>query len=629
MTESDADHEESERLFGERQDQISRPVLRLFREYGPKHPGLLAAALVATMLAPIVALLPTYVLKVTIDGALFQTTAYSYPLVPDAWMPESRWHQILLSVALVVASATVQIGLRRVNTLSWNLFAQKVMHELRTGAYDKMVQLGMEFFTSQRTGQLLSVLNADVNQLEDLLRDMVGNILGAAMRVVGIAAIMLLLNWRLALVSLAPVPILAALSFWFAGRFQEQYRRSRESVGVLTSRIENSLGGIAVVKSYTNEDRESERIESASRDYLDAKWDATVTRSRLLPSMQLVNWLGFALILLVGGYWLVSGPPPGFSGTLQVGTLVAFLTYNQQFTPPLIQAGRLVELYYEAQASATRVYGLMDYPLGVDRADDGEVLDGVEGEVEFDHVSFSYPDADEQVLRDVSATVESGETLGLVGSTGAGKTTLVKLLLRFYDPDAGVVRVDGRDLRDVDLESLRESVGYVSQDPLLFDGSVKENVAYAKPDADEPAVVSAAKAAGAHEFVEGLADGYDTRVGERGVKLSGGQRQRLSLARALLRDPDILILDEATSHVDNETEALIQRNLRDITADRTTFVVAHRLSTVRDADQVLVLDDGEVAERGTHDELVAAGGIYADLWRVQVGEVEGRVGEEL
>jgi ATP-binding cassette subfamily B protein len=286
----------------------------------------------------------------------------------------------------------------------------------------------------------------------------------------------------------------------------------------------------------------------------------------------------------------------------------------------MAQFGQIINMYQRAYASAARVFGLMDEDAGIDERSDADDLVVAEGHVEYDGVSFGYDD--EPILEDVSFAAEGGDTLALVGPTGAGKSTALKLLLRMYDVDAGAVTVDGQDVRDVSLASLRSAVGYVSQETFLFYGTVRQNVTYGAFDADDEAVVAAAKAAEAHEFVTNLPDGYDTMVGERGVKLSGGQRQRLAIARAMLKDPEILILDEATSDVDTETEMLIQRSLDRLTEDRTTFVIAHRLSTVKDADRIVVLDDGRVAERGTHEDLLAADGLYASLWGVQAGEIE-------
>ncbi|MFW5935345.1 MAG: ABC transporter ATP-binding protein, partial [Halolamina sp.] len=371
----------------------------------------------------------------------------------------------------------------------------------------------------------------------------------------------------------------------------------------------------------------------SSREYLDSQWDAITTRIKFFPSLQATTAAAYVSVFFVGGWWVVTGTPPHpfFSGgdpeaTLTAGTLVLFLNYSRRFVYPMRQMGQIINGYQYAEAAGERIVGLLDDDTRVGSTVDGVELDEVHGHVEFEDVNFAYRDAggdaEETVLRGVSFDADAGDYVGLVGPTGAGKSTTMKLLLRFYDPDAGAIRLDGRDVGEIDIRSLREHVGYVSQEPYLFYGTVADNIAYGVPDYDEAAMHEAAETAGAHEFVANLEDGYDTMVGERGVKLSGGQRQRIALARTILRDPEVLVLDEATSHVDNETEAVIQNSLETLTEDRTVFAIAHRLSTVRDADQILVMDGGEIVERGDHEQLIDGDGLYANLWRVQVGEME-------
>ncbi|MFB6146375.1 MAG: ABC transporter ATP-binding protein [Halobacteriaceae archaeon] len=614
--------DDEQELFAEQQEQIERPAYRLFRSYAPERPLPLAVALATTVLSPLISLFPTYMLKVIIDSVLQNNAPYRLPLVPRGWLPTGQWEQILLSVGLILGSVALNLGVGLANNWGWHLFSEHVQHTLRTNSYDKMQRLGMEFFTNQRTGQILSILNNDVNELQTFLQSYVSRIIRITVQFLGIAVVLFSLKWQLALVTLLPVPVMTWYSFQYGSKVREKYGDIRQAVGTLHSRIENSVSGISVVKSYTQEPFESDRVEESSAEYFDARWDMLLTRITFFPVLNFMNWAGFALTLLVGGYWITVGPPLFFAGSLSIGTLVAFLTYNQQFTGPIIQIGHVLDQYEDARASIVRVFALTDYPVDVADADDAVTVDDVEGDLVFDDVTFTYPDSDEPVLDGVTIDVAAGEMVGLVGPTGAGKSTLVKLLLRFYDPDEGAVRIDGHDLRDVRLQSLRESIGYVSQDPFLFDGTVRENLRYAALDADDHEIEAAAKVANAHEFITDLDDGYETRVGERGVKLSGGQRQRVAIARAVLKDPDLLILDEATSHVDNETEVLIQHSLRDLIADRTTVAIAHRLSTVRSADQIVVLEDGEVTERGSHEELLVEDGLYATLWAVQVGQIE-------
>jgi len=339
------------------------------------------------------------------------------------------------------------------------------------------------------------------------------------------------------------------------------------------------------------------------------------------PGMELITGAALLATFILGGLWVFSGPPLFFSGTLTTGDFVVFMLLTQRLTGPMAQLSSIVDWYENAKASGKRICGLMDVPVRIEDAPNPVALDDVEGGIEYDEVAFGY-EGEELILDGVDFDVSPGETVALVGPTGAGKSTVAKLLMRLYDVDDGAVRVDGHDVRDVRLSDLRESVGYVSQDTFLFDGSVAENIRYGRFDASMDEVRAAADAAEAHEFIEGLSEGYDTRVGERGVKLSGGQRQRIALARVILRDPEIVLLDEATASVDTETEYLIQRSLDRLTADRTTLAIAHRLSTIKDADTILVIEDGRIVERGSHDELLATEGLYANLWGVQAGEIE-------
>ncbi|MFB6311998.1 MAG: ABC transporter ATP-binding protein [Salinirussus sp.] len=603
---------ESEAFEAER-EQVERPMYRLFVEYGRPHLGHFVVGLVASIVARMLDLMPPLLLAVAIDAIFHQEAAFGLLFVPNALLPDTRVGQLWLVGGLIAATFGGAAVFHYARNWGWNRFAQGVQHAVRTDTYDRMQRLDMGYFADKQTGELMSVLSNDVNRLERFLNDGLNSMSRLAVMVLGIAAILFILDWRLALVALLPVPLIAVFTRKFIEIIQPKYASVRSTVGTLNSRLENNLGGIQVIKTSTTEPFESDRVDDVSQEYYDANWDAIKTRITFFPGLRLFSGLGFVITFVVGGLWV-------FAGTVSVGTFVAFIFYTQRFIWPMAQFGQIINMYQRAYASAERVFGLMETEGRL--ADDADAPDLVvhDGAVDYDDVSFAYDG--EPVLADVSFQAAGGETVALVGPTGAGKSTAVKLLMRLYDVDEGTIRIDDQDIRDVSVPSLRQAIGYVSQETFLFYGTVKDNIAYGSPGATDAEIREAAAAAEAHAFIENLPNGYETMVGERGVKLSGGQRQRIAIARAILADPSILVLDEATSDVDTETELLIQRSLDRLTADRTTLVIAHRLSTVKDADRIVVLEDGRVVERGTHDELIAADGLYANLWAVQAGEID-------
>jgi ATP-binding cassette subfamily B protein len=602
-------------------------MARLFAQYGRPEWSLLALAVMTSLAGRTVALVPPLVLGVAIDAVFVGNTAYTLPLVPAAWLPTTRVGGLWFSVVLVVGALVSSVLLTWAQGVGFSLFSNRVQHRVRIDAYEAMQGLDMSFFDDKQTGQVMSILNNDVRNLKSFLNGTVGGVVQLLVTVTAIAGILVYLNAQLALVTLVAVPLLTTFTVWFMRTVRPLYRALRESVGDLNTRIENNLDGIEVIKTSSTEGFETGRVEDASWTSYLRTWAVVKLEYLYQPGMELMAGVAFAVTFVVGGLWLVTGPPGPFTGTLLVGEFVTFLFMTQRFVDPLAGAGRIVNSYENARASAERIFDLSDRPVLVGESDSPVALprDEVVGRIEYDDVAFGYR-SDSPVLAGVSFAVEPGETVAFVGPTGAGKSTLAKLLLRLYDVNAGSIRVDGVDIRDLSLVDLRRAVGYVGQDVYLFDGTVRENLQYGAFDASHEEMVAAARAAESHEFVSRLPDGYDTRIGERGVKLSGGQRQRLSIARAMLQDPAILVLDEATSSVDTETELYIQRALDTLTEGRTSVVIAHRLSTVRSADLILVLDGGGVAERGTHDELLARPGLYATLWGIQAGDTNGLPG---
>ncbi|MEA1079367.1 ABC transporter ATP-binding protein [Marinobacter qingdaonensis] len=495
----------------------------------------------------------------------------------------------------------------------WRNLAQRLQSDLRQDAYEHAQRLDMSFFEARSSGQLVATMNDDVNQLERFLDGGANAMIQVLVTVVAVGAVFFVLSPLIALLAFTPIPLIIWGAFFFQRKAGPLYADVREKVGDLSSRLANNLGGIATIKSFTAERREAERLKASSEAYVEANRRAIRISSAFIPVIRMAILAGFLATFTVGGMMALEG-------SLNVGAYGVLVFLTQRLLWPLTGLAEVIDLFERAMASTRRILDLLAEPVYVHDQEGVPLAQPVRGDVRFEQVSFHYP-ASGAGIKGIDLQVPAGHTLALVGATGSGKSTLVKLLLRFYDPSQGRILIDGQPIQSLSLNSLRSAIGLVSQDVYLFEGSIRENLAYGKPDATDAEIVEAAKTAEAWSFIEALPDGLDTPVGERGIRLSGGQRQRLSLARALLKDPPILVLDEATSAVDNETEAAIQRSLKRIGHNRTVIMIAHRLSTIVDADTIAVVEAGQVVEAGTHQALLQQQGAYHAQWQVQTGQV--------
>ncbi|AEH37280.1 ABC transporter ATP-binding protein [Halopiger xanaduensis] len=651
--------------FEDIRDELEgNPMAKLIR-YALPYWVPLCVGFVSTMINRAARLFPALMLAAAIDLVITQSGSVDQllaatGLVPTEPIPADRTGERLSLLyylgTLTVGAYVVQSITHYLSRYFFQTTAQRIQHDLRLDTYDHMQRLSLSFFNDHQTGGMMAILNSDVNRLEDFFNTELRQITEAVMIFGLVGGYMLYTEPWLGALVLLPVPLIALATAKFIIWIEPKYKRIRERVAQLNTRLSNNLGGAAIVKSFDRYDVERGRVAEQSRGYRDEKIGAITVRKAFFASLRLLVGAMFVSILVAGGYSVVT------AGGLTAGTFVVYFMYLRELDGPMTRIGKTANNYQKAKSSAERVFGILATAADVQSPPDAESPDAVAGDVAFDDVRFSYGEGGERILEGVDLEVEAGETVGFAGTSGSGKSTLLKLLPRFYDvddrhalADGGVdaerggdaaVRIDGVDVRDYDLQTLRDRIGVVEQDPYMFSGTIRENIAYGDGEAfrtvleagedggDVPADVDrrireAAIAAGAHQFIEELPEGYDTMVGERGVKLSGGQRQRVSIARTILNDPDLIVLDEATSDVDTETEEVIQRNLDELTADRTAFVIAHRLSTIRDADRIVVMDDGEIIETGTHEGLIGRDGTYADLWDSQTGTDDGPGGRSL
>lgn len=585
----------------------SHPLVRLWGFAGP-HRRQIVLASVCSVLNKVFDLAPPILIGMAIDVVISQENSFLAALGVTSVVA-----QLWILAILTLLAWGLESAFEYAYQILWRNLAQTLQHELRVESYSHVQGLEMAYFEDRSTGGLMSILNNDINQLERFLDVGANDIIQVTTTVLVIGAMFFILAPEVAWMAFLPMPFI----LWGSTRFQKRiaplYVAVREHVSILNGQLSNNLGGIATIKSFTAEAHERERVSLLSADYKESNREAISLSSAFVPIIRMIIVIGFIATLVFGGILVVRGE-------LNVGAYSVLVFMTQRLLWPLTRLGQTIDLYQRAMASTSRVLDLLDTKSAIQDGVQRLPVDRVQGTVAFEDVSFEYSGHDMPVIHKLSLQVQAGETVALVGATGSGKSTLVKLLLRFYDIQSGVIRLDGQDIRDLRLADLRRAIGFVSQDVFLFHGTVRENITYGTFNAPLEEIVEAARIAEAHEFITELSQGYDTVVGERGIKLSGGQRQRLSIARAVLKDPPVLILDEATSSVDNETEAAIQRSMERIIVGRTTIVIAHRLSTVRNADRIFVLERGVIQEHGRHKELVTGDGIYAGLWRVQTGE---------
>jgi ABC-type multidrug transport system fused ATPase/permease subunit len=566
---------------------------RLFRFLGP-YWRVLTLSIVLLLISAGVDLLPPLFQRQIIDQAL----------------GEQQFRSLGLLIGALVGVYGLQALIGFGDNYTRHTLGERFILDLRVRLYAYLQRLSLSFFERTSTGELMSRVTNDVNALEQFVTHGSARTAENLLRLVGATVVLFVLNPRLAAWALLPVPVLAVGLRYFNTHIRPIYRNVRDRLGDINARLQDSLAGMRTVQAFGREDQELARFARESEGYYDARVRGIRFWSSFFPGIGFVAALGMVAVLGIGGSMVAQG-------VLTVGTLVAFLSYLQSLYGPIRSLVEIDNVFQQAIAAGERIFELLDEEPEITDAPDAVTLGKVEGEVQFDDVHFSYPTGDE-VLHDVMFTMAPGEMVALVGRSGAGKTSIANLVCRFYDPTHGRILVDGRDLREVQLDSLRSQIAVVLQDTFLFNTTVRENLLYGKPDATEEELVAAARAAYAHAFIAELPDGYETELGERGVKLSGGQKQRLALARAILADPRILILDEATSSVDAEAEYLIQQALESVLVGRTSLVIAHRLSTIRNADKIIALENGRIIEVGDHRELIQREGLYSQLYRRQI-----------
>ncbi len=521
-----------------------------------------------------------------------------------------RRQQLIILAVLTFIIWGLESAFDYIAAVTWRNISQDIEHSLRTDAFNNVLGLDLAFFENKSSGRLMAILNDDVNQLETFLDNGANRLVQTATTVLVIGGTFLYISPLVAVFAFIPIPIIIFGSLRFTNRIAERYTKIRNDIENLNANLSNSITGILTVKSFNREKKESERITLSSNEVKSANYHAIRLSAAFIPIIRIAILFGFTATLLIGGFLALDGE-------IKVATYSVMLFITQRLLWPLTELGVIFDSYQKAMASFRRIINLKNTTPTIDNGN--EKLTSFNKKIEISNLNFEYV-KNFPVLNDISIDINKGQTTAIVGSTGSGKSTLIKLILRLYDSTSGEIKFDGKNIRDLELDSLRNKIGLVSQDIFLFEGTVFENIAYGNLDAKDEEVWEAAKLSESDKFINLLPNKENTIVGERGQKLSGGQRQRISIARAILKNPEILILDEATSAVDNETEAAIQRSINTLKEGRTVIAIAHRLSTIRNAEIIYVLEEGKVVESGNHESLLEINGVYSKLWSVQTGE---------
>jgi ATP-binding cassette subfamily B protein len=584
------------------------PFRRLL-EHTSSHKKTIRLASACSVINKVWDLAPPLLIGLAVDVVVLQESSFLASMgMKDPWN-----QLILLSIITFIVWGFESI-FEYFYGILWRNLAQTVQHELRLDTFNHVQKQGMGWFDERQRGDILAILNDDINQLERFLDKGANDLLQVSTTVVIVGAVFILISWKVALFAVLPIPIIIWGSFRYQRSLEPRYAKVRDTAGKMNALLENDLSGMSTIQSFTAEEREMERVRDLSNEYRDANREAIRLSAAFTPLIRMAILCGFTATLLLGG-WLT------LEGTLAIGAYSVLVFMTQRLLWPLTRLGETFDLYQRAMASSTRVLDVLKSPMDIE---DGNIVPDValvaSSDLILSGVSFAYPER-EDVFSNLNLTIIGGKTIGVVGSTGSGKTTLVRLLLRFADIDKGEITWAGVETKNWKLNSLRSSIALVDQHITLFPTTIMENIRYGNYQSSDDDVKNAALVAEASEFIESLPNDWDTLIGEGGHRLSGGQRQRLAIARAVLKDAPLLILDEATSAVDNETEAALQRSIMKVSQNRTTVIIAHRLSTIRNADRIIVLENGNIVEDGTHKELVENGDIYCRMWAVQTGEI--------